>query len=72
MPMLRQGCSLCMPHRTCENMYGDVWLGRLGMPNILCMLFIFSPGVFISTLSNIWCKLNLPIFLVRVGLLNLM
>ena len=35
--MLRQGCSLGMLHRTCENVHGGVRLGGLGMPNILCM-----------------------------------
>ena len=35
-------------------------------------LFILSQGVLQSTLSHIWCKLNLPLFLLRVGLLTLM
>ena len=65
--MLRQGCSLSMPHRTC-----GVRLGWLSMPNIMCMPFILNPGVLRRTLSNIWCKLNLSIFLISVGLLTLM
>ena len=43
MCMLRQGCSLSMLHRTCENVHGGVRLCGLGMPNILCMLFYFKP-----------------------------
>ena len=34
-------------------------------------LFILRPGVLIETLSHIWCKLNLPTLLFRVGLLTL-
>ena len=33
---------------------------------------ILSPGVLRSTLSHIWCKLNLPTFLLKLGLLTLM
>ena len=43
MCMLKQGCSLSMNHRTCENVHGDVRLGGLGMPNILNMPFYFKP-----------------------------
>ena len=46
MCMLRQWCSLSMLHRTCENMYRDVRLGRLNMPNGWCtlhMLIYFKP-----------------------------
>ena len=37
--MLRQGCSLSMFHKTCENVHGGVSLGGLGMPNISHMPF---------------------------------
>ena len=61
-----------MLHRTCENVHGGVRLGGLGIPNILHMPFYFKgPGVLRSNLSHIWCKLNLPTFLLRVGLLTL-
>ena len=38
MHMLRQGCSLNMPHRACEKLHGGIRLGGLSMPNILHML----------------------------------
>ena len=42
------------------------------MGGIPCVcLFILIHGVLRSTLSHIWCKLNLPIFLLSVGLLTL-
>ena len=41
MCMLRQGCSLSILHRTCENMHEGVSLCGLGMPNILHMPFLF-------------------------------
>ena len=44
--------------------------GNLNMPNALCMLFILRPGVLSRTLSHIWCKFNLPVFLFNVGLLT--
>ena len=72
MLMLRQGCSLSMLHRTFEKVHRGVRLAGLGMPNILCMPFILSPGVLRRTISHIWCRLNLPIFLLRVGLSTLM
>ena len=43
MHMLRQGCSLSMLHRTCEKLHGDVRLGGLSTPNIMCMPFYFRP-----------------------------
>ena len=43
MCMLRQGCSLSILHRTCENMHEGVGLCGLGMPNILHMPFYFRP-----------------------------
>ena len=39
MYMLRQRFSLSMFHRTYENVHGDVRLGGLDMPNILCIPF---------------------------------
>ena len=35
-------------------------------------LLSLRPGVLIKTLSHIWGRLNLPILLLRVGLLTLM
>ena len=35
-------------------------------------LFNLRPGVLIKTLSHIWGRLNLPMLLLRVGLLILM
>ena len=61
MHMLRQGCSLNMLHRTCENVHRGVRFWSC------TYLFILSPGVLRSTLSHICCKLNLPIFLFRLG-----
>ena len=42
------------------------------MPNCMCMLFNLRPGVLSKTLSHMWGKLNLPMFLFNVGLLILM
>ena len=42
MCMLRQGCSLSILHRTCENMHEGVGLCGLGMPNILYKPFYFK------------------------------
>ena len=50
MHMLRQRCSLSMLYGTCENLYGDVRLVGLGMPNILHMPFYLSSGVLRSIL----------------------
>ena len=69
--MLRQGCSLSMLHRTCEILHGNVRLDGLRMPNILHMPFFLSSEILRNTLSHIWCKLKLPIFLLSVGLLTL-
>ena len=41
MCMLRQGCSLSMPHGTCEKVYGVVRLGGLGMPKYFAYVFLF-------------------------------
>ena len=68
--MLRQGCSLSMLHRTCENVHGVLGWVDWACPISCAYLFILSPGVLRNTLSHIWCKLILPIFLLRVGLLN--
>ena len=38
---------------------------------IIIYLFSLRPGVLIKTLSHIWGRLNLPILLLRVGLLTL-
>ena len=72
MHMLRQGCYLSMLHRICEILHGGVRLGVLGMPISCACLFILSPGLLRRTLSHIWCKLNLHIFLFSVVLLTLM
>ena len=75
MCMFRQRCSLSMFHRTFENMHGVLgWVDwACPMGGVSCAwLFILSPRVLRSTLSHTWCKLNLPIFLLRVGLLTLM
>ena len=40
--MPRQGCSLSILHRACENMHWGVGLRGFGMPNILHSLFILS------------------------------
>ena len=41
------------------------------MPNCIHMPFKVRPCVLSKTLSHIWGKLNLPIFLFNVGLLTL-
>ena len=43
MHMFIKGCSLSMFHRSCEKLHGGVRLGRLGMPNFLCMAIYFKP-----------------------------
>ena len=43
----------------------------ISMPNCLPMPFKVRPGVLSKTLSHMWGKLNLPIFLFDVGLLTL-
>ena len=48
-----------------------VRLAGLSMPNILCMPFYFKTRCFSKTLSHLWGKLKLPIFLFNVGLLTL-
>ena len=49
----------------------DVRLVGISMPNHLGMHFKVRPGVLSKTLSHIWGKLNLPIFLFKVGLFTL-
>ena len=44
---------------------------RLSMPNIMHMAFHFKTRLLSKTLSHMWGKLNLPIFLFNVGLLTL-
>ena len=43
--MLKQGCSLSMFHRTCENVNGGVRLDGLGIPNILPMPYFKPRGI---------------------------
>ena len=71
--------------RTCKNCVGELgWpkcVGKLGWfklgklelacPTGCVCLFKVRPGVLSKTLSPIWGKLNLPIFLFNVGLLTL-
>ena len=72
MHMVIQGCSVSMFHRTCENVHRGARLGGLCMPSILHMSFYFKPrGIKKYSIQYIWCNLNLPIFLLRVGLLTL-
>ena len=71
MYMLRQGCSLSMLHRTCKNCMGVLGWMDWAWPISYACLFILSPVVLRRTLSHIWCKLNLCIFLLSVGLLTL-
>ena len=72
MCMHRQGCSLTMLHRSCKKVHGGIRLGDWACPISCTCLFILSPRVLRNTLSHISYKLNLPIFLLRVGLLTLM
>ena len=44
---------------------------ELACPTACACLFKVRPGVFGKTLSHMWGKLNLPIFLFNVGLLTL-
>ena len=44
----------------------------IDMPTVCACLFILRPGVLSKTLSHMWDKLNLPMFLFNVGLLTLM
>ena len=71
--------------RTCENCLGELgwpkcvgklgWVNRgvleLACPAACACLFKLRPGVLSKTLSNMWGKLILPIFLFNVGLLTL-
>ena len=75
MNMCRQWCSPRIIHRTCEYMHWGVRLGGLNMPNgwyTLHMHIILSCGVLRRTVTYIWCKLSLPIFLLSLELLALM
>ena len=52
------------------------WVGVLGWLELACptacaCLFKVRPGVLSKTLSHIWVKLNVPIFLFNVGLFTL-
>ena len=52
------------------------WVGMLGWLELACptawaCLFKVRPGVLIKILSHMWGKLNLPVFLFKVGLFNL-
>ena len=44
---------------------------ELACPTACVCLFKLRPGVLSKTLSHMWCKLNLPMFLFNVGLLTL-
>ena len=44
---------------------------ELACPTACTCLFTLRPGVLSKTLSHMWGKLNLPIFLFNVGLLTL-
>ena len=44
----------------------------IDMPNYVHMPFNLRPGVLSKTLSHVWGKLNLCMFLFSVGLLTLM
>ena len=49
------------------------YVGYFEHAQCLAHAFLFlRPGVLGRTLSHLWCKLNLPIFLFNVGLLTLM
>ena len=43
----------------------------IGMPNCLACLLKLRPGMLSKTLSHMWGKLNLPMFLFNVGLLTI-
>ena len=45
---------------------------ELTCPTMCTCLFNLRPGVLSKTLSHMWDKLNLPIFLLSVGLITLM
>ena len=45
--------------------------GGISIPNHLGIPFKVRPSVFSKTLSHMWGKLNLPIFLFNVGLFTL-
>ena len=51
---------------------GALELLELTCPNVWTCLFNLKPGVLSKTLSHIWGKLNLPMFLFNVRLLTLM
>ena len=55
-----------------KNCMGVLCWADLVCPVSCGCLFISSPGVLRSTVSHIWCKLNLLIVLLSVGLLTLM
>ena len=66
--------------RTCEKLYGVLvwfkWVGVLGWlglayPTACACLFKVRACVLSKTLSHMWGKLNLPIFLFNVGLFTL-
>ena len=55
---------------------GGSWDDLMGVLELACptacaCLFKLRPGVLRKTLSHIWGKLNLPMFLLNVGLLTL-
>ena len=73
--MLRT-CENCMREKgwpKCMGMLGWFKLGwfELTCPASCTCLFKVRAGVLSKTLSHIWGKINLPIFLFNVGLFNL-
>ena len=57
----------------CVGMLGRVKWGvlELACPTACACLFKVRLGVLSKTMSHMWGKLNLPIFLINVGLLTL-
>ena len=51
---------------------GVVGIVGIDMPNCMHMPFYIKTSVLSKTLSHMWGKLNLPMFLFNVGLLTLM
>ena len=70
---------MCMLRIACSIEPVKIYIRVLGWSDRACPMggvpcihpFILSPGVLKSTLSHIWCRMNLPIFLSSVGLFTL-
>ena len=70
MCMLRQGCSLRMLHRTCENVHGVLgWVG-LGMPNILHLPFYFKPRGIKKYSIPYMVQIELTYIFIKGGVVN--